>query len=140
MSNQGGSTRVGLRERPGRGDRSVSEVGHHNSFSDTEIFTSHPDNPSSNPTSNSTSNDAINEAINETDISPATKRFLEGLFDKLLHRLAESDAKVAVLTKELNRSKVEVRALRIELDDLQQYQRRHNVRIEGIECQEHETE
>ena len=84
-------------------------------------------------------------SVEETlDISPATKAYLEDLIEKLTERLEKklerSEEKVVELTRQLDRSRGQVRALQIEVDDLQQYTRRQSVRIEGITYQRGETE
>ena len=92
------------------------------------------------------------------EISEGTKAFLVQLIEastrKLSEQLAASNAKVDVLTADvidsrnqvkelsarLDRAKYEIRAMRIELDDLQQYGRRRSIRIEGLEYKNGETE
>jgi len=89
--------------------------------------------------------------VDATDISPSTKLYLDSLFNGLIAKfnagLRERDLKIESLEKRnadlemrCERTKYEVKAAKIELDNLQQYQRRRNVRIEGIEKAEGETE
>ena len=91
-------------------------------------------------------------SANAADISPATQNYLELLISNALtifakdlkeHFAAElkaRDERIGELERRLNRSKFEIKAARIEIDNLQQYQRRRNIRIEGIETIEGETE
>ena len=114
-----------------------------------------------------TNNDVINVVNNE--ISDATMRYLEALLSKheqrlterfnesekkLLDKISSLESTVAAKDKELsdlsahvNRVESEVAVIRAanqhlmyKHDDLEQYGRRMNVRVEGIEWHEHETQ
>jgi 2'-5' RNA ligase len=78
------------------------------------------------------------------DISPAAKSYLEHLLKEATHtmlvKLKSNEEKLVKLANDLKRSQAEVRAVKIEMDNLQQYTRRRSVRIEGIEVVERETE
>ena len=89
--------------------------------------------------------------VDANDISPSTKLYLDSLFNGMIAKfnaeLRERDLRIDGLEKRnadlemrCERSKYEIKAAKIELDNLQQYQRRRNVRIEGIETIEGETE
>ena len=97
----------------------------------------------------------VTENVTEYDISEPTKAYLEKLIKsstdlmvkkmeeteaRLEAKLEESEAKVAELSRRLDRSKYEIRALKIENDDLQQYTRRHSIRMEGLEYRNGESE